>query len=184
MTEPTLTGAWSQAWNILQQAIADDRSPLRFVTLATVDANHAPQLRTVVLRELDADAATLCIFTDARSHKVAELGKNNAAALHLWAPDHLIQLRLSGEAQITSGTPIQEQWATVPDHMREAYGHVPPPGTKIAASEAWEVHPDINNFTKITVTLSHIDIVCLSRDGHWRAEFLKKNNWKGDWLSP
>ncbi|MBO9449768.1 pyridoxamine 5'-phosphate oxidase family protein [Tropicibacter sp. R16_0] len=184
MTKPTLTAAWAQAWAILQQAIADDRSPLRFVTLATVDANHAPQLRSVVLRELDAEAATLYIFTDARSHKVAELGKNNAVSLHLWAPDHLIQLRLSGQAQISSGTPIRDHWDTVPDHMREAYGHVPSPGTKIATPDAWEVRPDIQNFAKITLILSHIDIVCLSRDGHWRVEFLRENNWKGDWLSP
>ncbi|WP_164659058.1 pyridoxamine 5'-phosphate oxidase family protein [Tropicibacter sp. Alg240-R139] len=184
MTKPTLNTAWAQAWAILQQAISDDRSPLRYMTLATVDKGNAPQLRTVVLREMDADKATLCIFTDTRSHKVAELGENDAVSLHLWAPDHLFQLRLSGHAQITSGEPIKKLWRTVPEHMREAYGHVPSPGTKITASDAWDVYPDVKNFAKITVSLSHVDIVCLSRGGHWRAGFIKENNWKGDWLTP
>lgn len=184
MTDPNLNTIWTQAWTILQQAIAEDRSPLRFVTLATIDESNAPRLRTVVLREMDADRATLCIFTDTRSHKVAELSANDAVSLHLWAPDHLVQLRLSGHAQITSGEPIRGHWETVPPHMREAYGHVPPPGTKIATPDAWDVHPDIQNFAKITISLSHIDIVCLSPDGHWRAEFFKENKWKGGWLSP
>ncbi|SLN42105.1 pyridoxamine 5'-phosphate oxidase [Falsiruegeria litorea R37] len=184
MTKPTLDTAWAQAWDILQQAIAEDRSPLRFVTLATVDAQNAPQLRTVVLRDLDARAATLSVFTDARSHKVGELDTNDAVSLHLWAPDQLIQLRLSGQTVITQGEPMRSDWQKVPDHMREAYGHVPSPGTKIDASDAWTVQPNIENFAKITVTLSQFDIVCLSSDGHWRAEFLRKNNWKGDWLSP
>lgn len=184
MTDPKLDSAWTRAWDILRQAIAEDRSPLRFVTLATVDAQNAPQQRTVVLRELDAQAATLGVFTDARSHKIGELGANDAVSLHLWVPDHLIQLRLSGQAKITQGEALRTDWEKVPDHMREAYGHVPSPGTKIDAPDAWTEQPDIENFAKITVTLSQFDIVCLSPHGHWRAKFIRENNWKGDWLSP
>lgn len=184
MIEPSLNTVWEHTWSILQQAIANDRSPLRFVTLATVDNNNAPQVRTVVLRELDRHAAVLSVFTDARSLKVQQLLANNAVSIHLWAPDQLTQLRLSGQATMTTGNVIQPDWNEVPDHMREAYGHVPTPGTTIAASDAWEVSPDIQNFAKISVSLNHLDVVCLSGAGHWRAEFLRKNNWNGNWLSP
>lgn len=184
MNEPTLNDAWAQAWDLLGQAIAEDRSPLRLVTLATVDADTTPRLRTVVLREVDASAQTLCIFTDARSNKVRELGNNNAASVHLWAPDQLIQLRLSGTVKITSGTSETAHWKAVPDHMREAYAHVPSPGTPIDAPRAWHECPSIENFAKITLHVHHLDIVCLSREGHWRVEYARKNKWKGDWLSP
>lgn len=183
MTEtPSLAETLDQAWALLAQAVSDGRSPLRYVTLATVDTHNAPQSRIVVLRKAERAAATLIAFTDRRSDKVGELARNANVAMHLWSTDDLVQLRMNGRADVIQGSP--DDWAAVPDQMREAYGHVPSPGTEIAASDAWRIRPDYSHFACIRITLSRIESVCLDPTGHRRANFERRSDWAGVWLSP
>lgn len=179
---PSLQETLDQAWHLLQQGVAEGRSPMRFVTLATVDADNAPQARTVVLRSVHREKAEVSVFTDLRSQKILQLRQNPQAALHLWAPDVLLQLRLVGVIRIETG--LESEWQAVPLHMREAYGHEPPPGTAIGASDAWKVRPSIENFARLTLVVNRLESVSLDPDGHRRAEFHRKSKWLGQWLSP
>ncbi|WP_372573914.1 pyridoxamine 5'-phosphate oxidase family protein [Ruegeria jejuensis] len=179
---PGLTETLDQAWGLLDLAISEGRSPLRYVTLATVDGNAAPQVRIVVLRKVDRASGQLTAYTDKRSDKVGQLRQNPQVALHLWSPDNLVQLRMNGTAWVTQGS--VEAWDAVPEHMREAYGHVPPPGTTIDRSDDWAIRPDPAYFAALDITLSRIESVCLDPAGHRRANFERADGWIGHWLSP
>ncbi|MEM7319577.1 MAG: pyridoxamine 5'-phosphate oxidase family protein [Pseudomonadota bacterium] len=163
----TLAGQLDRIWDLLHRAVAEDRSPLRCVTLATTDSAGTPQARMVVLRQIDRGNSAVTFYTDFRSHKVAQIAQNASAALLLWSPETVTQLRLSGTAVILDGS--ERDWAQVPDHMREAYGHVPEPGTPITAADSWSVDPQLANFAKCQVTLEAIDVVTLDPAGHSRA---------------
>ena len=60
----------------LNGALNHKKHPFRYFTLASISENGTPNLRTVVLREFNANKFQLSIFTDARSKKVEELKLN------------------------------------------------------------------------------------------------------------
>lgn len=76
---------------------ANDDPERPAVTLATVDADGAPDVRTVVLSEADRDG--LYFHTDAASRKVAQLTANPVVALVARWSDPLRQLVVRGVAE-------------------------------------------------------------------------------------
>ena len=59
----------------LNGALNHKKHPFRYFTLASISENDTPNLRTVVLREFNANKFQLSIFTDARSKKVEKDSK-------------------------------------------------------------------------------------------------------------
>ena len=76
-------------------------------------ADAAPQgVRSVVIREVDAQARTLMIFTDARSPKVAQIAAQPRATLLAWSGALSWQLRLRVRLDVqTSGLAVSSRWA-------------------------------------------------------------------------
>ncbi len=173
-----LAAVLDEAWTLLEAGVEPGRG---LVTLCTVDAQGAPQGRTVVLREVSRDRGAVAVYTDARSHKLAEIGAEPRVALVLWVPEAKVQLRLTGRAQVEPG--LAELWRDIPEDRREPYSHEPSPGTPIPAADAWEEQPAREKFARLTVTLSAIEHVSLADTGHSRAVF-RAEQWRGTWLSP
>lgn len=172
------------AWTLLERGAGDRTAPARFPTLATIGRDGAPQLRTVALRDADRRAGTCRVFTDRKSHKVAEIAAEPRVALHVWDPAAKVQLRLSGEARTGTGAPLSALWRALPDAARAAYAHNPPPGSPLDAPDAYTVRPAFDRFAAITLTLSAIEAVSLCERGHRRIRFTRAGGWCGTWLSP
>ncbi len=80
-------------WQQLAACTADKAHAWRVLGLATLDGG-LPDLRSVVLREVDVPAHTLVFFTDARSPKVGQITAQPQAMLLAWSPVLSWQLRL------------------------------------------------------------------------------------------
>ena len=181
---PDLAETLDHSWQLLEQGARDRLSPARLVVLSTVLPDGGPDSRMVALRRADRGLAELDMHTDLLSHKINQLRLEPRVSVHLWLPDQLVQLRLSGAVQILSGEVVAGHWPQVPQANREAYGHVPPPGTEISASGDWQVHPEAARFCVLRMAVVRIDAVSLDPAGHRRALFSVEDIWQGRWISP
>ena len=179
----TLAGLRAQVWQMLGRGVSDRHDPARHIALATTAPDGAPQVRTVVLRAVDATAATLDIHTDLRSAKVRALRALPLAEALVWDPRAHLQARLSGEVTILAGPAAAALWAGVPLAARPVYGAEPPPGTPITESLAYATTDGTAAFAVLRLTLARIDVLHLG-DRHRRAAFLREGGWQGQWLSP
>lgn len=174
---PDLAATLDQVWQILT-----DADVMHMAVLATLDQNGAPQARMVALRKCNRDQAIAAVHTDLHSPKIQGLRLDPRVSLHLWIAKDLVQLRLSGTVEIHLGT--SAEWDQIPQANREAYGHVPAPGTPITTSADWMISPSADRFALLEINLTHIDTVSLDPNGHRRAEFVQSDGWQGQWLSP
>ncbi len=107
-------GLSRRIWHELERATRERDHAWRTPVLATVDADHAPQARTVVLRSADAVRGEFRVFTDARSPKVGELRAQPRAVLVFWSPLLNWQLRATVDVVVLDqGDEVDEAWARV-----------------------------------------------------------------------
>ena len=173
-----LEACWAQL-----RAAADTNG---LVSLATVSGAHDPEVRMVVLRAADPVTATLEIYTDLQSDKIASLRAIPRAALVHWDPDRKLQIRATCDVTILTGAKVRDRWQAVPDHSRLSYGMTPPPGQPIATSTAYVKKPDPAVFAVLSCRVSHIDAVHLGQP-HRRAAFTRDTqagDWHMRWLAP
>jgi pyridoxamine 5'-phosphate oxidase len=177
MSDPALDAFVDHAWAMLVRGAADKRSALNTPAFATVATDGAPDVRTVVLRQVDRTRRTLTIYTDARSAKVAALRKTPTAALLFHDPKSRLQIRVSGTADVHTGDTVAAQgWARTPPGSRTLYAQAVAPGrtimTPTAAHAPNEMSRDDDGaaaFTVVIVTVARLDVLELAREGHRRA---------------
>lgn len=180
-----------EALGLLRDGVADRHSAFRTPTLATVDGEGGPDLRTVVLRAFDASARTLAVHTDARSAKAAQLRANPLVALHVWDAGRRLQIRLRGRASLhTDDATARAAWDGLSSFGRQLYRVRPIPGTTLPdPSEAQlDLLPEADGFgllTVIAVAFDRLDSLRLTDDGQIRARF----DWSADgcrtaWIVP
>ena len=98
-------------WEQLQQAVSERGHAWRTPVLASVDEQGMPQARTVVLRDADAEAQRLVMYTDHRSPKVAEFVRRPQSLLVFWSKELSWQLRVTADIKVeTEGAEVQEAW--------------------------------------------------------------------------
>ena len=182
-TETTQT-LWARVW----AEIADTTTPRGgyggLVTLATVSAAGAPELRQVVLRRSDPAVGMVEVFTDATTPKVAEIADNPRVALLIWHAEDQLQIRLRGSAEVITGERVLADWQAIGEAQRGNYGTEPSPGTPIAESGAFGRVPDPARLAILRITLTEIDAVHLARPHDIRARFARARNWQGHWVAP
>ena len=69
----SLDGSLVQAWALLTRGVADRRAPFHTPTIATVDAQGSPHVRTIVLRACDPASRLLRFHTDVRGERWSTL---------------------------------------------------------------------------------------------------------------
>ncbi len=178
-----LESLYEQVWVRLQRGVNDRHAPGRHPALATVDAQGAPQIRTVVLRAADQDSATLQVYTDLYATKVNEIQAHPLTAIHIWDSVAHLQIRLQANAAIRTGTEVEANWERVTAHGRKCYGMSPAPGQPINAGLAYHKAVDRDAFAVIDLSVQAMDILHLGRQ-HRRARFERKSQWAGQWLAP
>lgn len=170
--------------------MAGDRPNPR-VHVATVSADGAPSLRTVVLRGLLGDG-TPYFVTDARSRKVDHLDSHPPhLAMLAWFEATRQQFRLSGLATV-HGEPAVAPWDTLrvalwarlpPDERLPFFG--PAPGRLLVEAppvERPEVLPPA--FVVVSLAVDEVDWLVLGPP-HQRASFRKVGaTWLSQRLTP
>jgi PPOX class probable FMN-dependent enzyme len=97
----------------------------RIATLASVDAQHRPRARSVILRRIDDADGALWIVSSAHSEKNGQLRQTPAAALVLYLPVAREQFRLFGPAKIIrrgDDEPARQAfWVSISDAARATF---------------------------------------------------------------
>lgn len=195
----TLADMVGLALALPREGVENARSPLRKPAFSTLTAEGAPTLRTVFLRSMDAGSRRLTAFTDARSHKVAELERDPRAALLFYDPLSDIQVRLAGRAAICrTGERADSAWESAAPSSRRAYLVMAPPGSPSAAPVSGlpedvegiipppeRLEEGRKNFALLEFIFKEADVVVLSRSGHRRARIrFSAAAVSGEWLVP
>ncbi|WP_421859983.1 pyridoxamine 5'-phosphate oxidase family protein [Parvibaculum sp.] len=174
-------------------------SPLRKPALSTLAADGAPAMRTVILRALEREARRFSFFTDARSHKVAEIAADPRASLLFYDPACDIQARFSGKAAIhRQGSLADAAWASAAPPSRRAYLAEAAPGA-LSSGPVSGLPQDVEgiipplerleegrgHFALLEFIFEEADILVLSRSGHRRARIrFSADAARGEWLYP
>jgi pyridoxamine 5'-phosphate oxidase len=109
-------------------ALAESKAPLaEAMTLATVDADGAPNARMVLLKGFGPDGFRF--FTNYESAKGDELDANPAAALVIYWRELDRQVRVRGEVR------------RLPDEDSDAYFDTRPPDSRVAAAVSPQSRP-------------------------------------------
>ena len=173
----------------LSRAVADRRHAFHTPTLATIGADGAPDLRTLVLRGFERDARALRFHTDQRAAKFTQIAADPRVSLHGYDPGHALQLRLSGVAYLHHQDDIAARaWAASQAMSRRCYAITPAPGTPIDAPPAAPEDDMAGqaHFAVLRVVFHRLECLWLHVDGHRRAVF----SWESDgalharWLVP
>ncbi len=164
-------------WQELTRAPHDKHHEWRTPVLATVDDDgQAADARTVVLREVDAAAATLVLFSDARAGKLAQLQAHPIGTLVFWSKRLGWQLRLRVRLSAqTEGLAVSSRWARLKlSPAAQDYLSPLPPGAAIegtppATATAGTV--ERGHFALLAAQVQSSDWLELHREGHRRARF-------------
>ncbi|MCW5632683.1 MAG: pyridoxamine 5'-phosphate oxidase family protein [Rubrivivax sp.] len=167
----TLAAIEAAVWRELAAATHDSAHGWRRQVLAT-RAGDGADARTLVLRELDAEARTLFFYTDARSHKAAQVAQHPAGTIVAWCPALSWQLRMRVRLELeVEGLSVSSRWARLAltpaarDYMAPSA-----PGTPLD-TPAVPARAGRTHFALLSARVGSIDWLELGDSGHRRASF-------------
>ncbi len=160
-------------WQQLALAVRDKQHAWRTPVLATVDAEGA-DARTVILRDVDANARTLLFYTDARSAKAQQISASppgTFGTLVMWSPALGWQLRLRVVLSVeTSGLRVTSRWARLKlTPAAQDYLSPLPPGSAVDAPAP--ARESREHFAVLAASVQSVDWLELHAQGHRRARF-------------
>ena len=186
-------------WEVVEQGAQDPAHPYHRPTFGTVGTN-GPNLRTVILRQVDTQERSLIFHSDSRAQKIKEIQHNSRVTWHFWSSDSNEQLRLMGEASLhfddhlanevwQSSQPKSLQIYVKPiapnTEVDEPQSGLPPEVESAKLSHHYEVEGGRMYFAVVRTRIDEIDFLHLGKDGHYRAHF--KWSQKGEtksWIIP
>lgn len=174
----------ARAWMHLRAGVADAAAPARQVALASVALDGGAELRTVVLRDADAAAATLSIHTDLKTAKVAELVAEPRASLLAWIAEDALQIRLRVTVAVVAGPVVDPLWRRVPEPARVNYGGDPLPGQPLSEASDFQPRSERGRFAVLTATVREMDLVWQGDGPRRRAVFRAQDGFAGQWVAP
>ena len=183
-----LAGSRAHAWGLLTRGVKDRKSPFHTPSVATVGADGAPHIRTVVLRGCDEATTSLRFHTDTRSGKIADMQANPQAAMHFYDAQAKIQLRVAVLLEAMEGADYDAAWQATRPMSRECYQVTTAPGSPLAdpyavSFDADATHDGEDYFVPIRARVQRIEWLYLAARGHRRALFDIANDTMS-WLVP
>jgi PPOX class probable FMN-dependent enzyme len=132
----------------------------RYLQFATVRPDGRPANRTVVFRGFEPDSDRLCVVSDARSAKFADLHHRAYGAIAWYFPKTREQFRLAGpltwfDARSEDQSQRQRAWQALSDAARAQFLW-PKPGEPRADDRCFDVAPD-PTVTPATFVLLQLD---------------------------
>ena len=171
------TGKVKKLWDLVMEhftaAEVDQSHPFKLINLATQGAY--PEVRTVVLREIDHDRH-IWIYSDSRTPKVSQIRKNQNISILAYHPISRIQVRMRGKARLYITGEKYAQARQGIQHSLGDYNSLYPPGTDMVVDKKSSyVH-----FILIELIPTDWDILQLSDEGYFRAKYVNINEqWRG-----
>jgi len=166
----------------LTGALNHKKHPFRYFTLASISENDTPNLRTVVLREFNANKFQLTIFTDERSKKVEEFKSNKNGKFLFYDASRLIQLIL--DVKMIEVIDLNNVFESLPEPSKKDYTSILKPGTNIQSPDKIKYDYSKDYFRKIIFQAVNLEYLKLKRPNHIRAFFSNEDKWKGSYLVP
>ena len=177
MSQPrlaTLPEIETALWQELTRAVHDKHHEWRTVVLSTVGKvgnELTADARNVVLREVNASAKQLLIYTDARAEKAQQLRDHASGTVVMWSRRLGWQLRCRVKLSLEdSGLAVTSRWETL-KLSPAAQDYLSPlaPGAPLSSSAS--ALSARHHFAIITAEVTSIDWLELHREGHRRAVF-------------
>ncbi len=188
---------WDYAWQLLVRSKNDRKHPFHTPVLSTVSPIMHPRSRTLVLRNVLPDTGQLWFYTDRRSQKATDLERTPLVSWTFWSPKQQIQVNIAGKTTWLAKDAADQLFINLPKHSRKAYATLTPPGKP--QEEATDgLPPDweaisleetsyaADYFGVVVTTITHMEVLQLSRDGHQRllGRRTSENDWDLQWLIP
>lgn len=187
-------------WTQIEEAADNPGHSLRALTFGTMQET-APHLRTVILREANAETRQLSFHTDRRSQKVEDLRGQSRVAWLGWDPETREQVRLHGTATVHTEDDVADRlWRAEDPGSLTVYVRSQAPGTPLeepddGLSEAVhtksvtraDVEPGRKYFSVIRTVVDEMTWLHLHPEGHYRARFRfdpDAGAFEGRWIVP
>ena len=122
----------------LKASIKDGKHPYHCFYFSTYNDNW-PEIRTVVLRNIDNSPLSIRFNSDIRSKKVADIKNNNQCSALFYDPRRRIQIRVKGFSTIHYNNELSKKvWSDVELQSRKCYMGKYNPSSEL---EFW--HPNV-----------------------------------------
>jgi len=167
MVDETAAEFVTGALRHLVRGVQDRKSAFHVIGLATVGADGAPRVRSVVLRGLAPETGTLLFHTDRRAAKVEELSAAPQAEVLAYDETARLQIRLAGRVAMQMAPPAV--WAGLQPMSRLAYLAGTAPGAPLSDAPALDEARGLENFVVGTLHIASADVLSLAAGGHRRA---------------
>lgn len=186
----------AECWRLLQEGAASRHSAFHVPTVATLDEQGLPELRTMVLRAAEPERRLLRFHTDRRSAKIAQVARSPSGAIHIYDKPSGIQLRLAASLSIEmEGDEVNAAWAASRSFSRICYRVTAAPGAEVehpedVAFDHGAADEGRSQFCILLARIHRIEWLHLAHAGYRRAIFevddkdAGKPEWKGRWLVP
>ena len=181
---------FSNQWNQLELAVKEAKHNYHLFALSTIDRDSS-DIRTVVLRSVNKKDHSISFHTDIRSPKFKQITKNPNVSLLFYDTQARIQIRMVGSASICKDEYIlRSLWGKLSKESKDCYmGEIAPSDplqgkTTINKIKQKDKTGGYNNFARLTVHVSKIDVLMLHHLGHKRIEFkLDGKSHAHQWLA-
>jgi pyridoxamine 5'-phosphate oxidase len=178
-----MTTPWLE---LFRTAIEKMEGPI-LLSLATVDGNGDPQVRSVVCRRVDADGG-LWITSDARSAKNAELAAHPRAAASCWVREAGLQFRFAGDVEFERDAErVGAIWGALKAETRATFLW-PEPGVARAPDERFPkggvpvVAPE--SFSVLVMRPVRVEMLDVRPVPHVRRRWVYESGWGVVELNP
>ena len=168
---------FSSQWNQLELAVKEAKHNYHLFTLSTIDRDSS-DIRTVVLRSVNKKDHTISFHTDIRSPKFKQITRNPNVSVLFYDVQARTQIRMVGTASICGDEDmLKSLWERLSKESKECYmGEIAPSGPlhgRTTINKIKETNPDdgYNNFARVTIHVSKMDVLLLHHLGHRRIEF-------------
>jgi len=180
-------------WRLLTSAIKDAKHSYHIFSISTIKNNH-PELRTVVLREVNKHEKSISFHSDRRSPKYQQLIINNNVSALFYDPSLRVQLRMKGKASPVKDKDIHKNiWDDMNKASKQCYqGEIAPSGylrnnnliNKLSKNDSLDSNHGFENFVRVRIKISEIDVLMLHHLGHRRLKCIfEKNIIKYHWIA-
>tara|TARA_B100001123_G_scaffold323991_1_gene363845 strand:+ start:827 stop:1408 length:582 start_codon:yes stop_codon:yes gene_type:complete len=181
---------YSNQWEQLKLAVKDPKHNYHLFALSTIDTN-SPNIRTVVLRNVNENEHLISFHTDIRSPKFTQITKNPNVSGLFYDIQSRTQIRMIGTASTCSDENIlRSLWDKLSKDSKECYmGEIAPSNplngeTIINKLERNNPDQGYKNFTRVDIYVSKMEVLLLHHLGHRRIEFkLDNNGYNHRWLA-
>ena len=179
----------------LSEAVKTAKHEYHSFSFATLRLNK-PEIRTVILREIDNQKNTIAFHSDIRSSKLDDIKMNNNVSALFYDKVRRIQLRINGEASIDKGSPkLKSSWDAMKPESKLCYMGPYAPSKELnsflvnlpnhnaqnisAKSDAL----GYSRFCKITIKIKSMDWLHLKHTGHERLLFSFDKKITSKWIA-